>query len=82
MGGTGKSEVMKVFVNFDKNMGNTCGWMYDNDVIKITALAGAAAYEIPNGRTLHSQACLTSKRIGQVQKDSWASAKMLIIDEI
>ena len=82
MGGTGKSEVIKAFVYFAKNISYSFGWNFDNDVIKITALTGAAACEIPNGRTLHSQACLTSKRIGQTQKDSWISTKMLIIDEV
>ena len=51
-------------------------------MIKIAIVTGAAACEIPNGRTLHSQACLSSKRIGQTQKDSWVSRKMLIIDEV
>ena len=82
MGGTGKSEVIKAFVHFAKNISHAFGWKYDNDVIKITALTGAAACEIPNGRTLHSQACLSSQNISQKQKDTWVYTKMLIIDEV
>ena len=82
MGGTGKSEVIKAFVHFAKNISHAFGWKYDNDVIKITALTGAAACEIPNGRTLHSQACLSSQKISQKQKDTWVYTKMLIIDEV
>ena len=63
VGGTGKSEVIKAFVYFAKNISHVFGWNYDNDVIKITALTGAAACEIPNGRTLHSEAYLSFKRI-------------------
>ena len=82
MGGTGKSEVIKAFVHFAKNIRHAFGWKYDNDVIKITALTGAAACEIPNGRTLHSQACLSSQKISQKQKDTWVYTKMLVIDEV
>ena len=70
MGGTGKSKVIKAFVYFAKNISYAFGWKYDNDVIKVTALTGAAACEIPNGRTLHSQVYLLLKKIGQKQKKS------------
>ena len=46
-GGRGKSEVIIAFVCFAKNS------------IKITTLTGAAACEIPKGRILHSEACLS-----------------------
>ena len=82
MGGTGKGEVIKLFVHFAKGISFAFGWNYDNDVIKITALTGSAACEIPNGRTLHSQACLTSRKIPLKLKDSWNTTKMLIIDEV
>ena len=82
MGGIGKSEVIKAFVEFVKGISIVFGWNYDNDVIKITALTGSAACEIPNGRTLHSQACLTSRKIPLKLKDSWNTTKMLIIDEV
>ena len=58
------------------------GWNYDEDVIKITALTGSAACEIPNGRTLHSQACLSFRKIEQQHKETWVNTKMLIIDEV
>ena len=45
-------------------------------------MTGAATCEIPNGRTLHSQACLSSDRITKASKESWVSTKMLIIDEV
>ena len=58
MGGTGKSEVIKAFVHFAKGISFAFGWNYDTDVVKITASTDAAACEIPNGKTLHSQASL------------------------
>ena len=82
MGGTGKSEVIKAFVMFVTNISHLFNWNYDSDTIKITALTGSAACQIPNGRTLHSQACLNTKKIGQAAVDSWKSTKMLIIDEV
>ena len=63
MGGTGKSEVIKAFVEFVKGISIAFGWNYDNDVIKITALTGSAACKIPNGRTLYSQACLNAIKV-------------------
>ena len=59
MDDTGKSEVIKAFVHFAKEISFVFGWNYDTDVVKITALTGAAACAIPNGRTLHSQTCLS-----------------------
>ena len=83
MGGTGKSEVIKAFVYFAKNISYVFGWNYDTDVIKITALTGSAACQIPNGKTLHSQACLSPRqRISQENVKSWASTKVLVIDEV
>ena len=73
MGGTGKSEVIKAFVTFAKGISYVFGWKYDNNTVKITALTGTAACEIPNGRTLHSQACLSNNRITKHAKDSWKS---------
>ena len=82
MGGTGKSEVIKAFVFFAKNICKLFKWNYDSDTVKITALTGTAACQIPNGKTLHSQACLNVKKIGHTSIDSWKSTKMLIIDEV
>ena len=82
MGGTGKSEVIKVFVYFAKGISYVFGWNYDNDVVKITALTGSAACEIPNGRTLHSQAGLSSNKISLKLKETWKTTKMIIIDEV
>ena len=82
MGGTGKSEVIKAFVQFAKRISSAFGWKYDNDVVKITALTGSAACEIPNGKTLHSQACLSHRKISLKLKETWKSTKMIIIDEV
>ena len=60
MGGTGKSRVIKAFVYFSKAISYKFSWHYDTDVVKVTALTGAVASQIPNGRTLHSQACLNN----------------------
>ena len=61
MGGTGKSEVIKEFVTFAQGISYAFGWCYNGNTVKITALTGAAACEIPNGKTLHSQVCLGNK---------------------
>ena len=82
MGGTGKSEVIKAFVFFVENICGFFGWNHDSDTVKITALTGTAACQIPNGKTLHSQACLNMKKIRQTSIDSWKSTKILIIDEV
>ena len=63
MGGRGKSEAIKACVYFARNIIIAFGWNYDEDVIEITALTGSAAYEIPNGRTLHSQSCLSFRKL-------------------
>ena len=70
MGGTGKSEVIKAFVEFAGGISLIFGWNYDTDVVKITALTGAAACQIPNGKTLHSTACLSSTKIGKNRVES------------
>ena len=82
MGGTGKSEVIKAFIYFAKGISLFFGWNYNDDIIKVMAMTGAAACEIPNGRTLHSQTCLSHTNISQDKIDSWTSTKMLIIDEV
>ena len=81
MGGTGKSEVIKVFVDFAENISIIFEWNFDTNVIKITALTGTAACEIPNGQILHSIACLNTV-ITKDHKDMWESTKILIIDEV
>ena len=40
---TGKSDVIKAFVYFTKNISYVFGWNYDTVVIKITALTCSAA---------------------------------------
>ena len=82
MGGTGESEVIKAFVEFVRGISMIFGWNYDTDVVKITALTGAAACQIPNGKTLHSTACLFSTRIGKESLQSWKSTKVIVIDEV
>ena len=82
MGGTGKSEVIKAFIHFAQGISIDFGWNYDNNVIKVTALTGSAACEIPNGKTLHSQAGLTSRKIPLKLKETWNTTIMIIIDEV
>ena len=82
MGGTGKSEVIKAFVDFAKNISHILDWNFDLNVIKIAALTGTAACEIPNGSTLHRIACLNKRKISMEDKDSWDSTRILIIDEV
>ena len=82
MGGTGKSEVIKAFVDFTLCICKICGWRHDSDVIKIAALTGTAACEIPNGTTLHRVAFLNMKNITPDHKDMWKTTKILIIDEV
>ena len=82
MGGTGKSEVIKTFVDFAKNISHIFGWNFDTNVIKIAALTGTAACEIPNGSTLHRVVCLNKTKIQKEDKELWESTKILIIDEV
>ena len=82
MGGTGKGKVIKAFFDFARGISLIFGWNYDTDVVKITALAGAAACQIPNSKTLHSTACLSSTKIGKNNIDSWKSTKVIVIDEV
>ena len=82
MGGTGKSEVIKAFVYFVESISKFFDWNYDSDVIKVTAYTGAAACQIPNGKTLHSTVCLQARSITEDNINSWKSTQMLIIDEV
>ena len=82
MGGTGKSEVIRAFVYFVERISIFFYWNYDSDVIKVTAYTGAAACQIPNGKTLHSTACLQARSITEDNITSWKSTQMLIIDEV
>ena len=78
MGGTGKSEVIKAFV---KSISIYFDWNYDTDVVKITALTGAAACQIPEGKTIHSVTGLCGT-VGQSHMEAWKSTQMLIVDEV
>ena len=83
MGGTGKSEVIKSFVEFVKGISIFFDWNYDENVIKVSAYTGAAACQIPNGKTLHSTVGLMGRnKLTQEKIDSWKSTMMLIIDEV
>ena len=46
MGGTGKSEVIKAFVEFIESISIFFDWNYDTDVIKVSAFTGVAACQI------------------------------------
>ena len=81
MGGTGKSEVISAFVYFVKNISTYFDWNHDTDVVKITACTGAAACQITDGRTIHSQAGLLGS-IGKAHMEAWKSTQMLIVDEV
>ena len=71
MGGTGESEVIKAFVDFVKDIITFFDVNYDTDVIKVSAYTGAAACQIPNGRTLHSTVGLRrTNSLSQVKIDS------------
>ena len=59
-----ENEVLKLFVEFARGY-MIFGWNYNTDVVKITALTGAVACQIPNGKAHHSTACLVSTRIGE-----------------
>lgn len=56
MGGTCKREVIKAYIYFAKSVNSLFGWVYSGDINKITSLIGAAACEISNGTSLHSEA--------------------------
>ena len=82
MGDTGKSEVIKAFVEFVEGIRKFFDWNYNSDVIKISAYTSAAACQRPNGRTLHNTACLQAKSITEDNIDSWKSIQILIIDGV
>ena len=82
MGGTGKSEVIEVIIDFVKKISNIFSWRFDLDRIKILALPGTAACEIQNGSTLHRVVYLNQPKISKENKDTWTSTKMLIIDKV
>ena len=63
MGCIGKSEVIKAFVKFVKDISFIFGWNFNKDVVKITALTGAAVCGIQNGRTLHSKVSLSGNKV-------------------
>ena len=63
MGGSGKSKVIKTFIRFARNVSLSCGWLYDKDTVKITAMTGSAASLLEDGRTLHMTAGLNKKAI-------------------
>lgn len=75
----GKSEVIKVFSHFAKSVSTLFGWVYDGNVINITAYIGAVACEVPNGKTLHSDACIYTHETEQDHKDKWKWRNMLIV---
>ena len=72
MGGTGKSEVIKACVHFVKSISIYFDWNYDTDVVKITALTGAAVCQIPDGKTIHSVIGLRGT-VGQSHMEAWKS---------
>lgn len=83
IGGTGKSEVIKAFIEFVKGIRIFFDWNYDDDVIQVSAYTGAAVCQIPNGKTLHSTVGLMGpNKLTQEKIDSWKSTMMLIIDEV
>ena len=82
MGGSGKSEVIKAFIHFAENISFLFNWNYDIDTIKISALTGAAACQLPNGKTLHSVAYLSNTKLTREHRQSWKSTIILIIDEV
>ena len=59
MVGTGKSDVIKTFVEFVEGISIFFDWNYHSDVIKVSAYTGASVCQIPNGRALHSIAYTT-----------------------
>ena len=81
MGGTGKSQVITAFYDYEETVSNFCGWEFDEHTIVITALTGSAATELKNGCTFHS-----AVKISQAIKDDdcimWKNTKMIIIDEV
>ena len=82
-GGTGKSEVIKAFVEFAKGISFFFIWNYNSNVIKVSAYTCATICQIPNGRTLYSIAGLRgTKSLSEEMIDSWKSTQMLIIDEV
>ena len=81
MWGTCESKVIKAFVHFAKSINTYFDWNYNTDVVKITTLTGAAACQIPDGKTIHSVTGLRGM-VGQSHMEAWKSTQMLIVDEV
>ena len=84
MGGSGKSRVINAFKKYTQNVSSFFNWHYDFHTVKITAMTGSAAALLPEGRTLHSAACLNKDdmNIQDVDRREWKHTIVLIIDEI
>ena len=84
MGGSGKSRVINAFKKYTQNISSYFNWHYDFHTVKITAMTGSAAALLPEGRTLHSAACLNkdAMNIQDVDRNEWKHTVVLIIDEI
>ena len=59
MEGTGKSTIIKYFVEFVEGISIFFDWHYGIDVIEFSAYTGAAVCQIPNRRTLHNTIDIT-----------------------
>ena len=80
--GAGKSTILNSLVDYCQEFCISMGHMYDEGVIRLTALTGSAATEI-KGSTTHSECRLMSDRkLSLDDIKEWKNTRLLVVDEI
>ena len=80
-GGSGKSRVVKELLKYAEEYCSRLNFKFDLRTIITSAMSGVAAVSI-NGETTHSVAALNKNEPTQEDIESWANARLLIIDEV
>ena len=80
-GGSRKSRVVKEVIKYAEEYTSNLGLKFDMRTIIVSAMSGVAAISI-GGETLHSVAALNKKESSKEDIESWANARLLIIDEV
>ena len=79
---SGKSNILNALVAYCQGYCQKIGHLFNGEVIRLSALTGAAATEI-KGSTVHSECKLHKRcRITNIDICQWANTRLLVIDEI
>lgn len=80
--GAGKSTILSALISYIQQFCTNIGLIYDKNVIRLTALTGAAATEI-KGQTTHKECKLSSKsKINEQDIREWLNTRLIVVDEI